>query len=63
LLIHGVFWIIDVGKDGTYLVPEDKNQDYLKVYQALGSGDTLWSLVRSNGSNGKAFRGVITMST
>jgi len=63
LRIHGVFWIIDVHKDGTYLVPEDKNQDYLKVYQALGVGDTLWSLVCNSGNNGNAFRGVITVST
>jgi hypothetical protein len=51
LRIHGAFWIIDVDKDGTYLVPEDENQDYLKVYQALGVGDILWSIVRNTGSN------------
>ena len=60
LCIHGTFWLVGSDSDGKYLLP-DKNNGYLKVYQALGVGDTIWSLVR-NRNKGKAVCGVITVS-
>jgi len=61
LRIQGAFWIVCIDGDGMYLVPHDGNNDYFKVYQALGVADTLWGLAVHNDINGNALRGIVTL--